>query len=595
MFVEKWHILTINGLLIEIALADDRLSMPRPIVQLLLVFLRWIQSLYFELYSSKFDDITFVQIVVCVMVVWFGVADDYQHLLVVFWVRIVDDWRLGVVLDNVISMLDWTALQRKHRSRWVPKDVVSTDQLHFIADEDDFSTRVCFDVFLLNIFAFVVKQPMRIPSPGDAPHVNFKLWLRLRWSLLNDDILGFSQLLNKVVMLFLDRNELIWINGILLLVGQLLIQETTAFEGWFVWRHVSVFQLLFWRIIAPCSILLVRFPSCLLLADDPCLPHWTACIWDRLDQLLDVCLSSWTVDLLLDYFFDLLLDLLLWSFWSPRPWIAQPICFSSSRWLLWWSFISKSHRRLVCTLWRSVDCGHVCILMNTLRWNLILKHVWINPCWWNLSLPSLLIHDVAFRHWVYWLLLEQVVHLYFWLGVRRRDRNRLSCLDWVPEGIRLYLTVDRRIIGRQTGNMSSCSLSCLNLRLNLWSDVIELWSLDLLHRPLPLQLTWWLPRILRRRLGHLLLRLPSDWFPHLRWSRRWVQRPCIRDRITLSDSYQILKSTVDWIIIHCDFDFSISWIQHNSRVSHPIFVCGQGNVGILRRRIGHSLLNWSLG
>ena len=149
--------------------------------------------------------------------VWFGVANDYKHLLVVFWIWVIDDWRLCVIFNYVVSILTRTSLQREHWTRLISKYVISTNQLHLVPYKNYFPSGMRLDVFLLNIFALIVKQPMRIPGPSDTSHIDLKLWLWFRrW--LNNNILRFGQFLNHAVMLFLNLYELVRISCILLLV-----------------------------------------------------------------------------------------------------------------------------------------------------------------------------------------------------------------------------------------------------------------------------------------------------------------------------------------------------------------------------------------
>lgn len=177
------------------------------------------------------------------------------------------------------------------------------------------------DVFLLYIFAFIIKKSMRISRPSYTSHIHFKLRLWLWWRL-NNNILGFGKFLHQMVMLLLDLNQLIWINSILLLIWDLLVQETAVFERWFVWRHVPVLQMLIWRIISWQSVFLIRLPSCLWFADHACLPLWAASFRNHLNYLLNSILCSRTVYFRLDYFLNLLFDRLLWSFRSPSSRIS---------------------------------------------------------------------------------------------------------------------------------------------------------------------------------------------------------------------------------------------------------------------------------
>ena len=45
---------------------------------------------------------------------------------------------------------------------------------------------MCLNVFLGNVFAFIIKEPMRISCPGDASHIDFKNcpWLMLHHNIL---------------------------------------------------------------------------------------------------------------------------------------------------------------------------------------------------------------------------------------------------------------------------------------------------------------------------------------------------------------------------------------------------------------------------
>lgn len=79
-------------------------------------------------------------------------------------------------------------------------------KLDIVADSNNLPSSLSFDVLLCDILGLVVKEPMRIPRPGDTPHIDFKAMLDVVGVSSGSYVLSWS--LHRMLSLrLLSRNQ----------------------------------------------------------------------------------------------------------------------------------------------------------------------------------------------------------------------------------------------------------------------------------------------------------------------------------------------------------------------------------------------------
>ena len=132
-----------------------------------------------ELYSAELDDVASIESVVEVVLGGFGIANHNKHFVIDVFVA-----------DGVALIISWSASHDcvilhlegavslsndNHRFGIAAKLLwlgANANKLHIVVHAEDLPSSLGLDVFLCNVFTFVVEEPVRVPAPSNAAHVH---------------------------------------------------------------------------------------------------------------------------------------------------------------------------------------------------------------------------------------------------------------------------------------------------------------------------------------------------------------------------------------------------------------------------------------
>lgn len=148
------------------------------------------EILHIKFDAAKFDSVAAIQFIIQIILCGLSIANNHKHFIVNILIRdrlaVLVPWCLldqCVVLDLEAAV--WLAHDDHRLGLGV--DIVrfsaNWDEFDVILHSQDFASSLGFDIFLGDVFRFIIKKAMWVARPCDAAHVDLIL-RRMRQLLL---------------------------------------------------------------------------------------------------------------------------------------------------------------------------------------------------------------------------------------------------------------------------------------------------------------------------------------------------------------------------------------------------------------------------